>query len=532
MSFHRDWFYPPYVSVAEQKRRNAEVTKKLNAKDQALKPVCIVGSKIAKTFWGKAWCDNVESYQDYSNRLPRGRSYVRYGAVIDLQIFAGQVTAQVVGSASKPYQITIAIAPLAKPRWEELKRKCVGRIDSLLALVQGKMPPEILQEFCSQSQGLFPSPRDIAMRCNCPDSAGLCKHLAAVLYGIGARLDEDPKLFFTLRGLDERELIGDEAVASLTEGAAEIAAPNLADVFGVEFDALEDVQPTRAAAPPRPQPPAATTPQTTTPRPPAATTPQTTAWTPEMVRKLRQRLAMTQSAFARLVGVTAPLISALENGKTPVSVTMRQRLDKLAAEHPAQTAPAPAAAVQTSPAPSSSGAPVREASPRQLQPLAKSMCQAWTPAAIRELRSRLRMTQKQFASHLGTSSTAISFLENGKAKITSPLMRQLDALAGKPLAPPATAANSKTATTLSVRGQAARPPETISADPPRSHAKRRKPATNWTPAAIARLRKRLGLSPAAFAQLAGVGIATIRNWERGMTHPTPAAKSRLSALEP
>lgn len=438
MSFYRDSFYPPYVSVAEQKRRNAATAKKLSARGQALKPVCVTGRTIATTFWGKAWCDNVESYQDYENRLPRGRSYIRNGAVIDLQITVGKVTALVVGSASQPYHITIAIAPMDKTRWEALKKKCVGRIDSLLALVQGKLPPEILKEFCSQSQGLFPAPRDITMKCSCPDSAGLCKHLAAVLYGIGARLDEDPKLFFTLRGLDEHELVGGEVVASLTEGAtSEIAADDLADVFGVEFDTLEDAQPAGAT----------------------------------------KKTQKTQTATT-----------------------------------------------------SSSGEPVKKAPSRPLSPPTAppaASSPAWTPAAIRELRHRLRITQRQLADYLEISTTTVSFLENGKAKITSPLTILLNGLAETPAA-----ANPKTTADSSINRQAATRSQDLDADAPSPRAKRGKPAKNWTPSAIARLRKRLGLSLADFAKQAGVSITTIRNWESGKNQPTPAAKSRLSALEP
>ena len=522
MSFYRDSFYPPYVSVAEQKRRNAATAKKLSARGQALKPVCVTGRTIATTFWGKAWCDNVESYQDYENRLPRGRSYIRNGAVIDLQITVGKVTALVVGSASQPYHITIAIAPMDKTRWEALKKKCVGRIDSLLALVQGKLPPEILKEFCSQSQGLFPAPRDITMKCSCPDSAGLCKHLAAVLYGIGARLDEDPKLFFTLRGLDEHELVGGEVVASLTEGAtSEIAADDLADVFGVEFDTLEDAQPAGATkktqktqtattsssgepvkkAPSRPlSPPTA---------PPAASSP---AWTPAAIRELRHRLQMTQTRLAEHLGTSTSTISLLENGKTKLTAAIMKHLDALAGK-PA----APVADAKSKTATASASSP------------------AWTPAAIRELRHRLRITQRQLAKHLVTSTSTISLLENGKVKLTAAMLRQLDAIAGKkPEISSGRDAKSKAeaAEALLKKNLALRPVRIPGVGASSPGSRQGRPTMNWTPAAIARLRKRLGLSPADFAKLTEVSITTVRNWELGKNRPNQAAKSRLSALEP
>jgi len=240
--------YPEYVPVAERKARAAKQAAKLAKKKGApLQPVVLEGRKIAKTFWGKAWCDNIESYRDFAYRLERGRTYVRNGSVIDLDIQKGRITALVAGSDSSPYEIKIDIAPLEKQRWEALKKACTDKIDSLLSLAQGKLPDTVLQRFCDKTEGLFPSPKEMKMKCNCPDIAGLCKHLAAVLYGVGARLDQDPKLFFLLRGVQEAELIGGQALDALTGGAeGTLAVGDLADVFGVEFDTA--LEPTPKAA--------------------------------------------------------------------------------------------------------------------------------------------------------------------------------------------------------------------------------------------------------------------------------------------
>lgn len=239
--------YPEYVPVAERKARAAKQVEKLaKKKGSPLKPVVLEGRKIAQTFWGKAWCDNIESYQDFAYRLERGRSYVRNGSVIDLDIQKGKITALVAGSGNSPYEINIDIAPLEKRRWEALKKVCTNKIDSLLSLAQGKLPETVLQKFCDKVEGLFPAPKEMKMKCNCPDIAGLCKHLAAVLYGVGARLDQEPKLFFLLRGVQEAELIGGQAVNVLTaatETKTAIASGDLADVFGVEFDTEIEAMP-------------------------------------------------------------------------------------------------------------------------------------------------------------------------------------------------------------------------------------------------------------------------------------------------
>ncbi len=242
--------FPKYVSVAERKQKAYKTAAKMDKGD--LSPVVLSGHKISNTFWGKAWCDNVESYQDYSNRLPRGRSYVRSGAVIDLKIAKGAVCALVCGSGRTPYKIDIAIAPLNKTRWDALKKQCLGRIDSLVSLVQGKLSHDTISLFCDRDTGIFPAPSEIKMKCSCPDSAGLCKHLAAVLYGIGARLDTDPKLFFVLRGIDETELINADVLDVLTEGiTSEIDEASISAVFGVDFDTLDPKPPVDAPSSPR-----------------------------------------------------------------------------------------------------------------------------------------------------------------------------------------------------------------------------------------------------------------------------------------
>ena len=203
MSYYFAW--RPYISAAE-KRRNAErEVAKLKKRGQSIAPVRIEGRTIAKSFWGQAWCANLERYSDYKNRLPRGRSYVRNGSVVDLQIGKGDVTAMVAGS--ELYKIKVSIAPVAKVRWKSICRDCAGSINSLVELLQGRLAKGVMDRVCREGDGLFPSPGEINLACSCPDWAEMCKHVSAVLYGIGARLDEKPQLLFVLRGVDENELI-------------------------------------------------------------------------------------------------------------------------------------------------------------------------------------------------------------------------------------------------------------------------------------------------------------------------------------
>lgn len=206
-----DGGWPPYVSATERRLRAEREVRKLRKKGGPVEPVVIEGRQIASTFWGKAWCDNMEGYRDFESRLPRGRSYARNGSVLDLQIAAGKVTALVSGSSL--YQVAIDITPLSKTKWEAIRADCAGGIDSLVELLQGKLSKAVMERLCRQDAGLFPRPSEIRFSCTCPDFASMCKHVAAALYGVGARLDRKPELLFRLRAVHETELVADIAVA-------------------------------------------------------------------------------------------------------------------------------------------------------------------------------------------------------------------------------------------------------------------------------------------------------------------------------
>ena len=195
----------PYVSASQRRRQAAGELAKLKKKGHPVSPVVVEGRTIVKTFWGKAWCENLERYSDFENRLPRGRTYVRNGSVIDLQIAPGEIKALV--SGSEIYKVKVRVAPVAKARWESICKDCAGAIDSLIELLQGRFSKGVMERVCRQKTGLFPSPDEIQLSCSCPDWADMCKHVAAVLYGIGARLDQQPDLLFRLHDVDEKELI-------------------------------------------------------------------------------------------------------------------------------------------------------------------------------------------------------------------------------------------------------------------------------------------------------------------------------------
>jgi uncharacterized Zn finger protein len=236
------WGYAPYVPVAEKK---AKAAKKLAAlkKKRDVSPVILQGSTLARTWWGKAWNRNLERYADYSNRIERGRSYVRHGAVLDLRIDAGEIKALVQGSRATPYTVVIDIKKLSRNTWERITSECAGMLESLPELLSGNFPKPLGEIFMQQNAGLFPAPKEIAFECSCPDWAGMCKHVAATLYGVGARLDQAPALFFALRGVDTADLVSRTVAAkaeNLLEKAARkssrvIADADLSHVFGIDL---------------------------------------------------------------------------------------------------------------------------------------------------------------------------------------------------------------------------------------------------------------------------------------------------------
>src|SRR3954471_9269521 len=228
----------PYVPVAEKRRQAERKLATLKKQRRSLTPVTIESRTIAKSFWGTSWCSNLERYSDYENRLARGRTYVRSGLVVDLQIKKGEIAAMVAGSSL--YKVKIAIAPVTAVRWKAICRDCAGTVDSLVELLQGHLSKGVMDRVCRTGDGLFPSPAEIKLSCSCPDWADMCKHVAAVLYGIGARLDQQPDLLFRSHNVAEKELVAGagKALPQATKAPVAtrvLAGENLSVLFGLDI---------------------------------------------------------------------------------------------------------------------------------------------------------------------------------------------------------------------------------------------------------------------------------------------------------
>jgi uncharacterized Zn finger protein len=336
--------WAPYVSVAQRQDKAEKQIKALRKKGVVISPVTITGRKIAKTFWGTAWCDNLERYRDYANRLERGRSYVRNGLVLDLQIAPREITAMV--SGSELYTVKITITNVAKTHWKQLCADCSGGIDSLVELLQGRFSKAVMTRLCEIDTGLFPRPKEIRFKCSCPDHASMCKHVAAALYGVGARLDESPELLFKLRAVEAAELLGNLGNAlPAAKAPTALAGADLAALFDLEMadDEINNsppppkpaqkivaklpAEPVTPAAKPRRKPTGTTKPaKATTKVKPKAPAPLKTAkrqTAPSKPKSAAKKLAkqptpnsLTRAHTAKVSAKTKTVRKALKNNKT------------------------------------------------------------------------------------------------------------------------------------------------------------------------------------------------------------------------
>ena len=297
------FYYNEYVPVAARRAKALKKMEKLRKTGEEIHPIEPFKTRgIAKSFWGKSWCRHLESFSDYSNRLPRGRTYVRNGSVCHLGIEPAIAKAMV--SGSEMYKLSIHIKPLDPKKWVIMKDRCKGKIGSLIELLQGKISDEVMEVVTDPKHGLFPHPKEIRFNCNCPDWAEMCKHVAAAMYGIGVRLDTEPELLFKLRGVNHEELIAIDTAASEITGSKRsrrrrtLHSEDLENVFGVELE---------TEAPPTFEP------------------------TGECIRALREKTGLSQSAFAKKAGVSAPSIAKWEKATGALNLQSKsfQALEKV-----------------------------------------------------------------------------------------------------------------------------------------------------------------------------------------------------------
>ena len=388
----------PYVPVGVRRARARREMDKLRRKGKNVQPVEIEGRTIARSFWGKRWCDHLESFSDYANRLPRGRTYVRNGSVCHLEIHSGRIAAIV--SGSELYDVTIRIGTLKAAVWKSIKARCSGQIGSVLELLQGKLSKQVMGVVTDREHGLFPKPGEIRFDCSCPDWATMCKHVASVLYGVGSRLDDRTESLFLLRGVDSAELIA-TGMALPGDAATDdaLAEDALAGIFGIDLDLdPEDAPPPKASAKPRRSAGRRAAPA---PGRRAVPTPGRQAAPP--ASKARKVAAST--------GKARKAASATRKAKTSPAATPRKRAAAKAQDLPASTVSAgrarnTASSVSRGTKTPATAAPRKrasartpaDASPTDIRPTGK-----W----VARLRRRCGLTVAQFAARLGVSVVTV-----------------------------------------------------------------------------------------------------------------------------
>lgn len=199
------WYFRPYTTVAELKEKAERTAARLKTAEPVLPHPHT--RKICLTWWGEAWCKNLESYADYDYRLGRGRSYFRANTVVDLKIRGNVVKAKVQGTSKNPYQITITFDSPKPEDIQAITEKLSNRITDIEDLLKGNFPEDLKELFTQKKPGLFPSPNEIHFDCTCFDWADMCKHVAAVMYAIGVKIDDNPGFLFELRGVDMDKFI-------------------------------------------------------------------------------------------------------------------------------------------------------------------------------------------------------------------------------------------------------------------------------------------------------------------------------------
>lgn len=339
------WYnFGPYVSVAQKKAKAEKLIKKLKKARPDLQPVCPEGRSISQSFWGKAWCKHLETYADHENRIERGRSYVRNSAVCHLEASIGRLEAVVAGSYGDPYAVAVTVKLLQAGQWKAVKAASAGHIGSMLDLLSGKFPKEVMARVADPENGLFPKLGELKFSCSCPDWAQMCKHVAATLYAFGHRLDQSPELLFLLRGVDPAEMVNLESLAESATAGVEAALRDdrLADIFGVELDlggpdktTSNASRPIRKVAKATPARKTAAGPHAV-PKPPRPMPDNPAFKNPDRPRgreiaALRQSLSMSVTEFAAALDSSPVTVSRWEKLKVPeLRRKSREKLNALA----------------------------------------------------------------------------------------------------------------------------------------------------------------------------------------------------------
>ena len=344
-------WYPRYLSIGARRARALPEMLRLRERGVHVQPIETTGQIIAQRFWGRRWCDRLDSFTAHDNHLPLGRSLVRNGSVCHLEIRPGALEAMVAGSAL--FRVVVRIPTTEPAAWQALARTCAGRVGSLQDLLRGALPDGVIEAVAGPERGLLPSRSELDPHCGCGDGAALCRHAAAALYGVGRRLDAAPELLFRLRGVDETDLLAAATASPASATRARTVAQRLpAEPAATEPAAAQPapghpVTAMPAAAEPAPGHPAAARPAAAKPAPvheaaarPAASRPappesaalrepgpaverEASGFHPtgDLIRRLRRTSGFSVTEFAELLQVSTATVRRWEGASG--SLTLR-----------------------------------------------------------------------------------------------------------------------------------------------------------------------------------------------------------------
>ena len=172
------------------------------------------------TPWGRFFIEAMEALAD-DGRLARGRSYAGNGAVYELSVKGGSVSAKVEGNYAPYYRVAIRFKPLPDEAIAAVRAAFAA--DPLLyaRVAAGELPAGLADGLLAAGVSLVPRRwSEIERSCTCPDDGDPCKHQAAVYYLLAQEIDRDPFTLFRLRGVDPRAAASVTAIEKTSEAAS------------------------------------------------------------------------------------------------------------------------------------------------------------------------------------------------------------------------------------------------------------------------------------------------------------------------
>ncbi|MGW5772849.1 SWIM zinc finger family protein [Streptomyces longwoodensis] len=207
------------------------------------------GGSFARTWWGRAWLAALEDGALDNAQVRAGRRLARAGAVGAVSVRPGRVTAVVRDRDGTGQRADVLLTQLSEGQWDRLLDLAVERSGDVAALLDGEMPPRLVEDAATAGIDLLPGLGELEASCGC-GAWDHCGHTAALCYQVAQLLDEDPFVLLLLRGRSPRAVLDD-----LQARGTAAAAPPEPAAARPRRDGVDATQAYAAAPPPLPAPP-------------------------------------------------------------------------------------------------------------------------------------------------------------------------------------------------------------------------------------------------------------------------------------